>query len=465
MILTASSVELARVARTLMPYFFSKAALTGRTSWLMIWVVYQTTSPSFLAASTKAASAACAQEPARLRTAAIVQCRYAIAFLPMARGLPAFRRLARNASPRSRRLFGREARQCKAAIVGVGQHLDRGHDLRREQPDVLFREPRRQGAELQHADQLLKAHAMMAFGDAAAHRVGTAADHDPALDQLLDLDATLVSTLGRERALERFRRHVAGRKEHQLGLLGQEDVEQRLDVLARLVHGLLVALGDVDRRGPADAIGGRLVAVTALRDFTIEVQVACDRFDRAVGLQIDVFAVGMGGPFERLDASHRWTPDRRMRLLERPRPHVHVFAVIVLALEGEGAGLGPCPHDEVVRLLVALERVHGVRAEREIFRADAAHETADQAPTGDDIEHGMLFGQCERMLAQAERIAQDGDAAVARAPRQRRGHHNRRGHEPVGVLVMLVHAYAVEAELGAELELVEITVVERVPLL
>jgi hypothetical protein len=32
MILTESSVELARVERTLMPYFFSKAALTGRTS-------------------------------------------------------------------------------------------------------------------------------------------------------------------------------------------------------------------------------------------------------------------------------------------------------------------------------------------------------------------------------------------------------------------------------------------------
>jgi hypothetical protein len=57
MILTESSVELARVERTLMPYFFSNAALTGRTSWEMIWVVYQITSPSFLAASIKPGSA------------------------------------------------------------------------------------------------------------------------------------------------------------------------------------------------------------------------------------------------------------------------------------------------------------------------------------------------------------------------------------------------------------------------
>jgi hypothetical protein len=56
--LTASSVELARIARTLMPYFFSKAALTGRTSWLMIWVEYQTTSPSFFAAAMRSASTA-----------------------------------------------------------------------------------------------------------------------------------------------------------------------------------------------------------------------------------------------------------------------------------------------------------------------------------------------------------------------------------------------------------------------
>ena len=57
-IFTAVSVALARVERTLMPYFFSNAAVTGRTSWLTIWVVYQTTSPSRLAAAISAASAA-----------------------------------------------------------------------------------------------------------------------------------------------------------------------------------------------------------------------------------------------------------------------------------------------------------------------------------------------------------------------------------------------------------------------
>ena len=114
--------------------------------------------------------------------------------------------------------------------------------------------------------------------DAAAHGVGTAADHDPALDQLLDLHPALVAALVGERALERFRRHVAGREEHQLGYLGQEDVEQRLDMVARFVHRLRVGLAHIDRRAPADAVGGGLVAVTRLRQLAIEVEVARDRF-------------------------------------------------------------------------------------------------------------------------------------------------------------------------------------------
>jgi hypothetical protein len=87
MILTESSVELARVERTLKTYYFSNAALTGRTSWATIWVVYQTTSPSFLAASIKAASAARAETAARLTATATAehrtQHRHPMALLPL----------------------------------------------------------------------------------------------------------------------------------------------------------------------------------------------------------------------------------------------------------------------------------------------------------------------------------------------------------------------------------------------
>src|SRR5262249_47518490 len=104
MILTAISVELARIARTLMPYCFSNAALTGRTSWLMIWVEYQVTSPSFFAASISAASAAWTVPPARPTAAAATIARRSqradtIEFLPMSAARP-----PRNRADPSRRL-------------------------------------------------------------------------------------------------------------------------------------------------------------------------------------------------------------------------------------------------------------------------------------------------------------------------------------------------------------------------
>src|SRR5262249_13781040 len=71
----------------------------------------------------------------------------------------------------------------------------------------------------------------------------------------------------------------------------------------------------------------------------------------------------------------------------------------------------------------------------------------------------------ERMLAQAEGVAENRDLRGLGPARERGGHHHWRGHQPIGVLVMLVDGNAGEAELGGKLELVEIAVVELVPLL
>ena len=153
-----------------------------------------------------------------------------------------------------------------------------------------------------------------------------------------------------------------------------------------------------------------------------------------------------------------------MRLLEGPRPHIHIFVMVVLALEGEGAGPRPGLDHEVVRLGIALVRMRRVDAEIGIFGADAADEAADQPPAGDGVDHRMLFGERQRMVAQAEGAAHDGDLGVLGAPRQARGGDDRRRHQAIGRLVMLVHHDAVEAELVAQLQLVEIAVIERVAL-
>ena len=152
-----------------------------------------------------------------------------------------------------------------------------------------------------------------------------------------------------------------------------------------------------------------------------------------------------------------------MGLLERPRPHVHVLEVIVLALEREGAFLGPGAHHEVVRLVEALMAEGGIGREGIVFGADAPDHAADQAAAGDAVDHRVLFGQRQRVLADAEGVAENGDPGARRAPRQGRRRDHRRRHQPVGVLMVFVDAQPVEPELLAEFELVEIGVVEIVP--
>ncbi len=68
----------------------------------------------------------------------------------------------------------------------------------------------------------------------------------------------------------------------------------------------------------------------------------------------------------------------------------------------------------------------------------------------------------QRMVAEADRVAEDHDPGLARPAGEGRGDDVRRGHDPVGRLVVLVAADPVEAEPVCVLELVEVAVVELV---
>ena len=97
-----------------------------------------------------------------------------------------------------------------------------------------------------------------------------------------------------------------------------------------------------------------------------------------------------------------------------------------------------------------------------MLAADAAHEAGDDAAARHDVEHRDLLGDAQRMVAQRDGVAEDGDLGAAGAAHQRRGHQVGRRHRAVGVLVVLVDAQAVEAELLGVLQLVEVLVVEPV---
>src|ERR1700722_4951984 len=122
----------------------------------------------------------------------------------------------------------------------------------------------------------------------------------------------------------------------------------------RFVMRLCVALGDVDRRRPADLVRARGIAMQALRRLAIEIEVADNRRDRREILDIDIAPLLGACPVDGLARTQGRTPDRRMRLLERSRPHVHIFEAVVLALEAERTGLGPGLHHEIMRLVEAL---------------------------------------------------------------------------------------------------------------
>ena len=250
------------------------------------------------------------------------------------------------------------------------------------------------------------------------------------------------------------------RREMHLHRHVEELREEGLDMRPRLLDRLLVGLGDIGRRGPADLGRRRRIAVLPLGHLAIHVEVARDRGERAVGLEIDVAPVRVRGPLDGLGRALGGAPDRRVRLLVGAGPEVHVFEVIVPALERERAFLGPGADDQLMRLLVPGQRLRRVAAHRVVLGADAAHEAGDQPSLGDAVDHRVLFGERQRVLAEAEGVAEDGDLRLRRAARERGGHHHRGRHQPVGVLVVLVDAKPVESRLLAIFELVEIAVVE-----
>jgi hypothetical protein len=154
-----------------------------------------------------------------------------------------------------------------------------------------------------------------------------------------------------------------------------------------------------------------------------------------------------------------------MRLLERPRPDVHVAQLGVLAIEREDLRPAPGLHDQVVRLVVLLAQGGRRHAVAEVGVHGGAHrEARDEPAAGQAVQHGELLGDARRRVVESDAIAEDDDAAVLRPAGEGGRHQVRRGHQAVGVLVVLVHADAVEAHLGGELQLVQVLVVDLVSL-
>ena len=203
------------------------------------------------------------------------------------------------------------------------------------------------------------------------------------------------------------------------------------------------------RRGrPAVGLGGVLVQPVDVR------QQLQGRGQGHVGVLV------LRGPDYRFRRGHAGNPDGRVRFLQRHHPRVDHPVVVVLAFVAERAGLGPGVDDDVVRLVEPLAVVQRVGVGGHAFLPDAAHESADHAPAGEDVDHGDFLGDAQRIFVDGQHVAQEHDLALLGARGQHRADDVDRGHHAQRVVVMLVDHHAVEPRLGAVLELVEVHAVQ-----
>jgi hypothetical protein len=302
-----------------------------------------------------------------------------------------------------------------------------------------------------------------ALGELLAHGPRTPRDHVALLEvlrpveRLADLPG-LRADLGPDAGLQRLQRPVTGRFGEAL-----PDVEA---FLVEVVH-----VGGVEALGLAVAVGH---AHELEESRTVRVVVGAELADRVPetvhrGLpplvaeirEVAVDVVELCRPLPRLEAPTPGDPHGRMRRLQRLGPDVHVADLRVLAVECEDLGPRPRLEDQVVGFVVPIAERRRVDPVGEVHVHRGAHREAGDEPTSrQDVEHRELFGDAQRRVVGGEAVAEHHERRAGRPARQRRGHEVRRRHEAVGVVVVLVHAQAIEALRLGELELVEELVVQ-----
>ena len=120
--------------------------------------------------------------------------------------------------------------------------------------------------------------------------------------------------------------------------------------------------------------------------------------------------------------------------------------------------MGPGLDYQVVAFLEPLPVVDGIGVVGPGFDADAAHETGDDPPAGNNVQQRDFLGQTHRVVRRGEHIAKHQDlGAVGDAGQDAAGYVHLDVHARRGV-VMLVNHQPVEAHLLGVLVLVEVTV-------
>ena len=184
-----------------------------------------------------------------------------------------------------------------------------------------------------------------------------------------------------------------------------------------------------------------------------------------VGFQENVGIVALGAPDQRFRAARAGDPNRRMRLLQRHLEGVDHPEVVMVALPAEGPRRGPGFEHQVVGFLKAFPVVQRVGVGSQAFHAGAAHEPGHQPPAGNHINLRQFLGQPDRVVKDGQRVAQQHDFGLAGGAGQDGRFQVHSGAQAGGGVVVLVEHQPVKAHLLRVLVLVQVHIVEDMPLL
>ena len=149
-----------------------------------------------------------------------------------------------------------------------------------------------------------------------------------------------------------------------------------------------------------------------------------------------------------------------MRILHRPRPQIHFRQLSIFPVPGEEFLRRPGFQHEIDALPPALALLHRRYAVADLdVVAEAGRHAGNQAPAADAIEHRIFLGEADgrrRRDGGAELHQRDMvQSLIAGHLGQDGAEQIRIAHEPIGVLVVLVGADGIEAELGRQHQFVD----------
>ena len=169
-----------------------------------------------------------------------------------------------------------------------------------------------------------------------------------------------------------------------------------------------------------------------------------------------------GGEIPGAEASCPRHPDRRVRLLDRAGPQVHHRELVILAVPGKHFLRLPGLHDQVMGLVIAVPVLYWRNAVAKVgVHGGPQGHTGHQPATADAVQHPVFLGDSDGRVGGWQRGTHlhDRHILAVGGPGQGGTHQVGSGHEPVGILVVLIDTQPVQSGLGGVRKLVQRPVV------